>query len=96
MSLAVVPGAPLVTLDGLLAHAQKYGLDIDAKGRGRYSPRHKSWRSLYKEAIVEVAIEGLGLESFTLFVEGIGYREHRDAARAEWHDRRNLDPEVAE
>lgn len=77
------------TLDSLLLHHKKYGLDIDHKATKRYTPRYGSWKELQKDAIVEVGIRYLGVEAFVLLVEGIGYSGFREEARRGWQDWRD-------
>lgn len=92
--LAHVPGAPLPTLEGLLEHVRKFGLDISHKETPRYKPRHTAWNTLASESSVEVAIEALGIEAFSLFIEGIGYPHYREQARTAWRAIRNLPKET--
>ena len=80
------------TLDSLLAHHKKYGLDITHKATKRYTPRYKSWKELAKDSIVEVGIRYLNQEAFVLLIEGIGYSGFREEARTGWTTwRDNLD-----
>ena len=87
-----LPSAERPTLEGLLKHADKYGLDIDAKnvGLSKFAKpkKHKTYRTLKKDALVRVGFDYLGVKSYRLLIEGIGYPELADDAEKDWRSAR--------
>lgn len=88
-----LPSAERPTLEGLLKHAEKYGLDIDAKNRNlsKYAkPKtHSTYRTLKKDCLVRVGFDYLGPKSYRLLIEGIGYPDLADDAEKDWKESRN-------
>jgi hypothetical protein len=94
MSLApFLPGAPRPTLDALVRHADKFGLDNVGqvfKG-GRYEHgqvRYSSYKKLRSDSLVEVGRAYLTEENYVALVEALSYGSHREDAREDWNDER--------
>jgi hypothetical protein len=73
------------TLDNLLKHVKKFGLDNRHEKSYRGRPiRYKNYKALSNDAAVMTARAYLGEESYVFFIEGVGYPEFREEARSHW------------
>lgn len=83
-------GAARPTLEGLLAHFKAYGLCQKPGYRG-VKPRYKTYKTLAKDALVEVGFDYLGEKAYVRLIEAVGYPEFAEAARADWKSEREGD-----
>lgn len=81
-----------VTMDGMLKHLEKYGLDIDAETgyRGK-KLRYKNYKKLRKDPWVHVAKTYFSEEGYVQLLEAAGYSEFEEEAREDWKDIRKED-----
>ena len=72
------------TMDELLRHVRKYGLDNRASGYRGKPQRYKNYAALAKDTAVEVAFDSFTEDTYAQFIEGIGYGQFADDARTDW------------
>ena len=73
------------TLENLLRHVNKYGLDAQHKGNNVGKPvRYSTYKQLRNDAAVEVARAYLGEDAYAMFVETVGAKAWTDEARKDW------------
>lgn len=74
---------PNPTLEDLLNHERKFGLDLGVGWRGA-EKRYGSYKTLSQDPLVEVGRTYLNQENYVALIEGIGYGQWREQAAADW------------
>jgi hypothetical protein len=89
-AIADLPEHLRPTLENLLKHVQKFGLENSHETGYRGRPvTYKSYRQFSADAVVLTARAYLGQEAYAFFVESVGYPQFKEQAREHWQEVRD-------
>lgn len=88
------PGAEPVTVEGLLQHFNKYGLDNSHTGYRGKAERYTGYGTLRTDSLVHTARTFLSERAYLHLLEAIGYAGLDKAASIDWRQAHNIEEDA--